>query len=78
MLGVYFAAGIAGPLVAPYDLSRPHVELLHQFEGSSAQHWLGTDDVGSDVLCRLIHGSRISLSVGFVAVGISGVIASSS
>ena len=34
---------------------------------------IGTDDVGSDVLCRLIHGSRISLSVGFVAVGISTI-----
>jgi len=38
------------------------------------QHWLGTDDVGCDVLCRLVHGSRVSLSVGFVAVGISSFI----
>ncbi len=33
-------------------------------------HWLGTDDNGRDVLARLIYGSRVSLSVGFVAVGI--------
>lgn len=33
-------------------------------------HWLGTDDRGRDVLARLIHGTRVSLSVGFVAVGI--------
>ena len=37
----------------------------------SAQHWLGTDDVGRDVLARLICGGRISLLVGFAAAGIS-------
>jgi peptide/nickel transport system permease protein len=36
----------------------------------SAKHWLGTDPVGRDQLARIIHGARISLSVGFVAVGI--------
>ncbi|MEE9524278.1 MAG: ABC transporter permease, partial [Thermodesulfovibrionales bacterium] len=39
-----------------------------------AQHLLGTDDLGRDVLSRMIYGSRISLLVGFVAVGISGLI----
>jgi peptide/nickel transport system permease protein len=39
-------------------------------EKPSSRHWLGTDDRGRDVLARVIHGSRISLSVGFVAVGI--------
>jgi peptide/nickel transport system permease protein len=36
----------------------------------SAKHWLGTDDQGRDVLARLIYGSRVSLSVGFIAVSI--------
>lgn len=55
-----------------YGYGRTDLKLREQ--PPSRQHWLGTDDVGSDVLCRLIHGSRISLSVGFVAVGISTVI----
>lgn len=37
----------------------------------SAKHWLGTDDRGRDVLSRLIWGTRISISIGFVAVGIA-------
>ena len=56
----------------PYGYARTNLRLREQ--PPNTEHWLGTDDVGSDVLCRLIHGSRISLSVGFVAVGISSII----
>jgi peptide/nickel transport system permease protein len=56
----------------PYGYARTNLEVREQPPGK--EHWLGTDDVGSDVLCRLIYGSRISLSVGFVAVGISSLI----
>lgn len=56
----------------PYGYARTDLAVREQ--GPSKEHWLGTDDVGADVLCRLIHGSRISLSVGFVAVGISSII----
>ncbi|MCD4831291.1 MAG: ABC transporter permease [Anaerohalosphaeraceae bacterium] len=56
----------------PYGYARTDIKLRHL--PPSAQHWMGTDDVGSDVFCRLLHGSRVSLSVGFVAVGISSVI----
>jgi len=56
----------------PYGYARTELEVREQPPGK--EHWLGTDDVGSDVLCRLIYGSRISLSVGFVAVGISSLV----
>lgn len=56
----------------PYGYGR--TDLKSRQQPPSRQHLLGTDDVGADVLCRLIHGSRISLSVGFVAVGISSAI----
>jgi len=56
----------------PYGYGR--TELASRQQPPNWQHWLGTDDVGADVLCRLIHGSRISLAVGFVAVGISSII----
>ncbi|MFM7773775.1 MAG: ABC transporter permease [Candidatus Kapaibacterium sp.] len=37
----------------------------------SSRHWLGTDDIGRDVLAGLIHGSRYALSIGFIAMGIA-------
>jgi peptide/nickel transport system permease protein len=48
--------------------------LLENLEPPSHRHWFGTDDSGRDVLSRMIYGARISLSVGFLAVGIALVI----
>jgi peptide/nickel transport system permease protein len=48
--------------------------LLDYLTGPNARHWLGTDDNGRDVLARMIYGARISLSVGFVAVGIALIV----
>lgn len=42
-----------------------------RLQGPSAAHWLGTDEFGRDILARLVHGSRISLMVGIVAVSIA-------
>ena len=52
----------------PYSPTQPDLDRL--LEGPSQDHWLGTDDTGRDVLARMIHGSRVSLTVGFVAVSI--------
>jgi ABC-type dipeptide/oligopeptide/nickel transport system permease subunit len=40
-------------------------------EAGTARHWLGTDDVGRDVLSRLLFGARISMGIGFLVVGLS-------
>ena len=58
----------------PVPYSPTEYDLLESLAGPTRQHWLGTDDSGRDVLSRMIHGSRISLSVGFVAVSIALVI----
>jgi peptide/nickel transport system permease protein len=60
---------ILAPLVSPYDPN--DIDRKHILEPPGIQHPLGTDDLGRDVLSRMIWGSQISLSVGFVAVGIS-------
>lgn len=53
----------------PYDPLRQN--LLHILHAPSRDHWLGTDDRGRDVLSRMIWGARISMAVGFVAMGIA-------
>ena len=50
------------------------IDLRAPFDSPSAAHWLGTDKLGRDVTAGLIHGSRISLSIGFVAVGIALIV----
>ena len=50
------------------------IDLLQARHGPSAQHWLGTDTIGRDVLTRLVFGARTSLAVGVLAVGIYLVI----
>lgn len=65
------------PLI-PYAPERSH--LFSRLQAPSAEHWLGTDDRGRDVLSRLIWGTRISMTVGFVAMGIAtfiGIVAGS-
>jgi peptide/nickel transport system permease protein len=71
MLASGKAADAIFPIV-PYGYGRTDIKVSQR--PPNKEHWLGTDDVGSDVLCRLIHGTRVSLSVGFVAVGIASII----
>lgn len=61
-------------LLPPVPYSSTEYDLDAALIHPQASHWLGTDEQGRDVLSRLIYGSRISLSVGFVAVGISVLI----
>ena len=58
--------------LAPYPYQKQN--LMHSYETPSKQYWLGTDEFGRDILSRLIYGARISLQVGFIAVGIALVI----
>jgi len=59
---------------APIPYSPKEVSLSVARQNPSSQHWFGTDDLGRDVASRVVHGSRVSLSVGFVAVSIYLVI----
>jgi peptide/nickel transport system permease protein len=72
IVAVLFAVALLAPLIAPYDPGQINIKIVLQ-EPSSG-HLFGTDALGRDVLSRMIWGSRISLMVGFVAVGIASLV----
>ncbi len=72
-LALVIVAAIFAPLVAPHDPDAQN--LLATNAGPSATHLLGTDDLGRDVLSRLIYGARISMEVPFMTVGLALVLA---
>ena len=72
VVGFLFVLSFLAPLITPYDPS--HLDAWHVLLPPSAQHWFGTDELGRDVFTRVIYGARVSLKVGFVAVGIAVLI----
>ena len=56
---------VIGPLLSPYTYSAQDFSRKNQ--GPSAEHWFGTDGLGRDLFTRVLHGARISLSIGFAA-----------
>ncbi|MBI1877916.1 MAG: ABC transporter permease [Chloroflexi bacterium] len=79
MLVVTILVAIFAPVLAPYDPEAAvKVTLDNIYAPPSAEHWLGTDDAGKDVLTNLIYGARVSLIVGFfaafIALAIGGVV----
>ena len=71
VLVITVLCAILAPIIAPYDPNK--TDIMNMLAPPSAEHWLGTDEVGRDLLSRLIYGSQISLLVGVVAVSIAGI-----
>lgn len=72
LIAFLFLISLLAPVITPYGPD--DLDLYHVLMPPSGAHWFGTDDLGRDVLTRIIYGARISLKVGFVAVGIAVVI----
>lgn len=71
VLILIIGAALLAPVIAPYSPSKP----TGSFSASpSREHWLGTDQIGRDMLSRLLYATRISLLVGFMATVISTAI----
>jgi len=72
VVGLAVLAAVIGPWLVPYDPSAQ--ELALRLEGPSRLHWLGLDELGRDILARVMSGARISLFVAFVVVSVSASI----
>ncbi|HZU77312.1 MAG TPA: ABC transporter permease [Dehalococcoidia bacterium] len=72
ILAAFIIIALLAPVIAPYgeNQQNTHASLVQP----SAQHWFGTDRLGRDVFSRVLYGTRVSLRVGFIAVGIAALI----
>ncbi len=68
-LTIITLSAVFAPFITTHDPDRQNVR--NRLQGSSAEHWLGTDHLGRDVFARIVYGGRVSLQVGFVSVGIA-------
>jgi len=72
IVAVAVLAAIIGPIVAPFDSASQDLAL--RLDGPSLRHWFGLDELGRDILSRVLAGARISMLVGLVVVSISSIV----
>src|SRR3990170_2407359 len=68
LMTLLVGAAVLAPWIVPYN---PGETTGEPFEPPPRQHWLGTNDVGQDLLSEMIVGARISLSIGFLAATVA-------
>lgn len=71
VLVLMYVIALIAPWIAPYDPIVQKDIVSTSFLAPNAQHWLGTDRFGRDILSRILYGARISLSIGLIATLIS-------
>jgi peptide/nickel transport system permease protein len=75
IVSLFVLVGILGPMLAPRDPNKQELTaMMKEPQGIGAPNALGTDNLGRDILSRVIHGSRVSLLVAFAVVFVSGFV----
>ena len=70
VLACLIVAAVAAPILAPYAPDR--IDLSIRRQPPSTSHWFGTDELGRDVLARVLYGARVSLAVGLLSAAVAG------
>ena len=66
LIAIFFSMALLAPWISPQDPA--HIDLPSRLQDSSGSHWFGTDELGRDILSRVIYGARISMLVGISVV----------
>jgi len=66
IVGAFVAVALVGPMLAPYDPLKGR--LAERLQAPGAAHWLGTDELGRDILSRILYGARITIQIQVAAV----------
>lgn len=67
----FILMALFAPWIAPYDPLK--INVMHKYAGPSLEHWAGTDQLGRDILSRIIYGARTALGVAITSTGIAGL-----
>ena len=69
LLALLVCAAVFGPMLSPYPYDG--MDAMSRNQSSSAAHWFGTDQMGRDILTRVLYGARVSLLVGFASTALN-------
>jgi peptide/nickel transport system permease protein len=72
LVGLVILSALLADVISPY--SPYDIDVANKLQPPSGAHWLGTDEIGRDVLSRIIHAARISVKVGTVAVSVGLIV----
>lgn len=76
LMTVIFGLALCADLIADYDQAVVGMNIMERLQPPSAKHWFGTDGYGRDVFARVVHGSRLSLSLSIVSMAIAVAVGS--
>lgn len=72
ILSLIIISSLLAPILTPYDPTK--INVVDKFQAPSEKHWFGTDEVGRDILSRILYGARLSLGMGVLAITITAAI----
>ncbi len=71
IFAVIVLVALFAPLIADYNTVVIKINIAERLQSPSWNHWFGTDELGRDILARIVHGARVSLLIGISSVGVS-------